>query len=188
MKSILLSNSKDKLYSVFNEEILNQLKQLTDINVLTCYDKEYILNNSEDFNEVEYIFSTWGMPFFLKEEIQAVFPSLKHLFYAAGSIQHFARPFFECKVSIHSAYRANAVPVAEYAVSQIILANKGFFLNCLYQSSNQKQKANELRQNIRGTYGCKIGIIGAGAIGGKVITMLKYLFLIPFWMIKKHRK
>ncbi len=173
MKSILLSNSRDKIYTVFSQKILNKLRKLTDIDVATCYDKEYIINNKKLFNDVNFIFSTWGMPFFTKDEILTIFPSLKNIFYAAGSVQHFARPFLECNISIHSAYKANAVPVAEYTVSQIILANKGFFQNCYYQSRNQTQKAIDLRQNIRGTYGCKIGIIGAGTIGSTVIKMLK---------------
>ena len=173
MKSIFLSNSKDKLFSVYSNDIINQLEQLTQINTNLCYCKEDILKNPKYFNDTEYIFSSWGMPSFTLEEITVLFPSLKHIFYAAGSVQHFARPFLELGISIHSAYKANAIPVAEYTVSQIILANKGFFLNCLYQSNNEISKAIEIRQNIKGTYGCYIGIIGAGAIGSTVIKMLK---------------
>lgn len=54
-------------------------------------------------------------------------PSLKAVFYGAGSVQAFARPFLNCGVKVFSACAANAVPVAEYTVAQIVLANKGFF-------------------------------------------------------------
>lgn len=168
-----MSNSKDKVYSVYNDAALFELKKLTDINISVCYTKEDILSDYCISKDTEYIFSTWGMPFFSKEEIHTVFPSLKHIFYAAGSVQHFARPFLESGIYVHSSYKANAIPVAEYTVSQIILANKGFFLNCFYQSNNLKQKAADIRNNIKGTYGCNVGIIGAGAIGSLVISMLK---------------
>ena len=45
----------------------------------------------------------------------------------AGSVQYFARPFIEAGIEVFSAWAANAVPVAEYTVAQIILANKGYF-------------------------------------------------------------
>lgn len=172
MESILLGNSPDRLYSVYNKEILEDISTLTSLEINKCYTKDFILQNPKAFKDTQYIFSTWGMPIFDKEEIREFFPSLKHIFYAAGSVQSFAKPFMDCEVSIHSAYMANAIPVTEYTVSQIILANKGFFLNCLYQSSGQIEMAMELRKHIKGTFGCNVGIIGAGAIGKKVISML----------------
>ena len=75
---------------------------------------------------VDFIFSTWGMPALTKEEIREYFPNLKHVFYAAGTVQAFARPFLELGISVHSAWRANGIPVAEVTVSEILLANKGF--------------------------------------------------------------
>ncbi|MBR5006203.1 MAG: hypothetical protein IKY07_03840, partial [Clostridia bacterium] len=49
----------------------------------------------EDYSptDAEVIFTTWGMKSFRHEEIREVFPNLKYIFYAAGSVQSFARPF-----------------------------------------------------------------------------------------------
>jgi len=172
METILLSNTPEKIYSVYSENILNEFSLHTKIDTSKCYCKDYITMNPFEFKDTKYILSTWGMPFFSKEEISLYFPSLEHIFYAAGSVQNFARPFMDCSVSVHSAYMANAVPVAEYTVSQIILANKCFFQNTYYQSNGMLNEAISIKKHIKGTYGCNIGIIGAGAIGTKVINML----------------
>ena len=72
-----------------------------------------------------------------------------------------------------SAWAANAVPVAEYTVSQIILANKGFFLTSRIFKEKEHSKALDMFKNYCGNYGTRIGIIGAGMIGKLVIKMLK---------------
>lgn len=125
--------------------------------------KEDVLREPARFQQVRHLFSTWGMPAFTQEEIAACFPSLQNVFYAAGTVQGFARPFLKQGVRVFSAWGANAVPVAEYAVSQIILANKGFF---------------QLTRGVAcppfpGNYGCKVGLLGAGMIGKRVISLLK---------------
>ena len=108
-----------------------------------------------------------------EEEIRACLPSLQCVFYGAGTVQAFARPFLACGVKVFSAWAANAVPVAEMAVAQIILANKGYFLtNRIYHTKGNKA-AKDAFTACRGNYGEAVGIIGAGMIGKLVIQMLK---------------
>ncbi|MBR6772957.1 MAG: hydroxyacid dehydrogenase [Clostridia bacterium] len=134
------------------------------------FGKADILNGKEFFADTEYIFSTWGMPDLSEEEIKAKLPSLKAVFYGAGSVQYFARPFLKCGAKVFSAWAANAVPVAEYTVAQIVLANKGFFKTMRY---TDRTDANRTLAEYRGNYGVKVGIIGAGMIGKLVIGKLK---------------
>ena len=136
----------------------------------TVYQKADVLENPKRFSDVEAVFSTWGMPCFSEEEIKACLPSLKAVFYAAGTVQAFARPFLACGVRVFSAWAANGIPVAEYTVAQIILANKGFFqtARCVTRA-----EAEAVSKNFLGNYGAKVGIIGAGMIGKLVIQMLK---------------
>ena len=136
----------------------------------TAYSKEDILNNPDTFCDTEYIFSTWGMPEFTEEEIKEYLPKLRAVFYGAGSVQAFARPFLNCGVKVFSAWAANAVPVAEYTVAQIILANKGFFKSMRFTDKTESRK---ILKNYPGNFNVKIGIIGAGMIGKLVINMLK---------------
>ena len=137
------------------------------------YTKAEVLNTPQLFQNTEYVFSTWGMPAFTEEEIKSCLPSLKAVFYGAGTVQAFARPFLNCGVKVFSAWAANAVPVAEYTVAQIILANKGFFSSSRLAKTGDRRAATQNFRAYPGNYGVKIGIIGAGMIGKLVIRMLK---------------
>ena len=157
MKTIYLCEKEQDLRRVFdtNDRI---------------YCKADVLQTPEQFRETEYIFSTWGMPVFTEEEIKACLPKLKAVFYGAGSVQKFAHPFLNCGVKVFSAWAANGVPVAEYTVAQIVLANKGFFKVMRY---TDRTKATEAFRKYPGNYGVKVGIIGAGMIGKMVIRKLR---------------
>lgn len=138
-----------------------------------CYKKEDVINRPERFNKTEFIFSTWGMPQFTENEIEKYLPNLKAVFYGAGSVQTFARPFLQCGIKVFSAWAANAVPVAEYTVAQIVLANKGFFQCSRIAKTGNRNAAAKFHLANPGNYGVKVGIIGAGMIGKLVINMLK---------------
>ena len=132
--------------------------------------KADLLADPAAFAETEYVFSTWGMPQLNEAEIRHLLPRLKAVFYAAGSVQAFARPFLASGVKVFSAWAANAVPVAEYTVAQIILANKGFFRSMRY---TDRKRAAADSAAYPGNYDAKVGIIGAGMIGKLVIRKLK---------------
>ena len=168
MKTIFLCDTKGNI-----ERVYKSCMTSFEPSDRTVYTKADVLANPAVFAEVEVIFSTWGMPTMSEEEIRRCFPALKALFYGAGTVQKFARPFLHCGVKVFSAWAANAVPVAEMTVAQIILANKGYFLtNRLYhQEGNKAAKASFVA--CRGNYGETVGIIGAGMIGKLVIQMLK---------------
>lgn len=173
MKGIFLGNpDRGTFDSVYTNQYINRLQNTISIPNLVI-DKTNIEDNIKFARETEFAFSTWGMPVFTEEEIQNYFPNLKAIFYAAGSVQYFARPFLNKRIKVFSAWAANAVPVAEYAVSQIILANKGFYQSCVKMSKGNVSGAKQYSDIFPGTYGCKVGIIGAGMIGSLVIRMLK---------------
>lgn len=140
-----------------------------------CYPHPLFENNelpAAPFAAVEYIFSTWNMPALTGEQIQFYFPNLKAVFYAAGTVRYFAAPYMERGVRIFSAWGANAVPVAEVTVSEIILANKGFF-QTLHRGDGPVWRAHDFGKPYPGNYDTPVGIIGAGMIGSLVIRMLK---------------
>lgn len=160
MKLIYLCENEQNVRNVFcnNERV---------------YKKSEIVRCPEEFKDTEYIFSTWGMPAFTEEEIKKYLPALKAVFYGAGTVQAFARPFLNCGVRVFSAWAANAVPVAEYTVAQIILANKGFFSSSRLAKAWKREEARNNHGSYTGNYDTKVGIIGAGMIGKLVIGMLK---------------
>ncbi len=124
---------------------------------------------------VEYLFSTWGFPTLSEEEIAARLPRLTCLFYAAGSVQAFARPLLARGVTVVSAAAANGIPVAEYTVAQILLANKGFFgaARLCSSSLDDRNAAHAHFAAHPGNYGTAVGLIGLGVIGAEVARRLR---------------
>jgi len=163
---------EDTVRQVYTQKQRQQLRELTGADPETVLTKEAVLADPSRTAGTEYLFSTWGMPAFTEEELARCFPALKAVFYAAGSVQEFARPFLSRGVKVFSAWAANAVPVAEYAAAQILLANKGYFASSRLCKSDYSS-ARAVFERFPGNYGCRVGILGAGMIGSRVIELLQ---------------
>ncbi|MBQ8431506.1 MAG: hydroxyacid dehydrogenase [Clostridia bacterium] len=172
MRSILISDKKQKITDVYSAALIADLRRRAALDE-GVYSREEILATPERFADVEYLFSTWGMPAFTEEEIELCFPNLKCVFYAAGSVQKFARPFLEKGIKVFSAWAANAVPVAEYTLAQILLANKGYYFTSRVMSQGEHRQAKQLAACYPGNYGERVGLLGVGMIGSLVAEMLK---------------
>lgn len=172
MKAVILCEVPHHVSTVYVPSVMTRLKELTNTDGVR-YGKADVLAEPEKFADTEYIFSTWGMPSFTEAEIKTCLPSLKCVFYAAGSVQAFARPFLNCGVRVFSAWAANAVPVAEYTVAQIILAGKDFFCQSRLLSNEDRVAADARRGSHIGNYRKKVGLIGCGMIGSLVAERLK---------------
>ena len=125
----------------------------------------------DELTEVEVIFSTWGMPL-LDDAALACLPRLKAVFYAAGSVKGFAEPLLERGIAVSSAWRANALPVAEYTVGHILLALKQTLQNA---RSVRRDRAYHRpgSPTITGAYGGTVGLVALGAIGRRVVELLR---------------
>ena len=166
MNAIFLCNSPDNVHRVYDAAAISRLRALCalDERIYTTADLDAIPKDAE------IIFSTWGMPTLTEAQIAQYLPRLQCVFYAAGSVQTFARPFFARGVRIFSAWAANAVPVAEYTVAQIVLANKGFFAQARDMKIHQPAPRSTA---YLGNYAQSVGLIGCGMIGSLVAQMLK---------------
>jgi phosphoglycerate dehydrogenase-like enzyme len=120
--------------------------------------------------EVEAIFSTWGMPLLTSSQLDSM-PLLKAVFYAAGAVGYFSKPLIERGIHVSSAWKANAVPVAEFTLSQILLSCKGYFANFREYRSHPDRGYSCGRG--AGVYGETVALLGAGAIGTRLIELLK---------------
>jgi len=170
MEAIFLSGRKEDLAHVYENSLMARLVAKTNSEPV-IYNKEEILQSPEQFQDTRFIFSTWGMPEFTEKEIRRLFPKLECVFYAAGTVQKFARPFLRCGVKVFSAWMANGIPVAEYTLAQILLANKGYFLTA--ETMSHGTTARHIAKHYPGNFGAAVGIIGVGAVGSQVCELLK---------------
>ena len=140
MRAIFLCNRESDVRRVYHADTVARLQSLCELD-----DRIYA---SADLAEIpadtEIIFSTWGMPCLTEAQIRVHLPRLQCVFYAAGSVQAFARPLLASGVRVFSAWQANAVPVAEYTLAQILLANKGFFQTSRIYNNGEYNKAREI--------------------------------------------
>ena len=171
MKAMFITTMKDKYDAVYTPEIHAELEKTLEF-IEPLHDLSTLDARIEELNEVEILFSTWGMPALTAEQIAKYFGKVKALFYGAGSVQLFARPFLDAGIELFSAWAANGVPVAEYTVAQIVLANKGFFQR-FHRCTNDKWSNRATKHPFTGNYNNKVGLIGIGMIGSLVAEMLK---------------
>ena len=161
-----------RTFEAYDQELISALQEIVNLSSQVFVPEE-MEAQKETLAQVEYIFATWGMPTLTEEEINTYLPNLKAVFYAAGSVQYFARPYLRCGVRIFSAWGANGVPVAEYTVSQILLAGKGYFQCQRKMKSGRFAEARAYCDNFPCNYHSKVGILGVGMIGSMVLERLK---------------
>ena len=170
-KAIFLVNNSDNITKVYSDKNKEKLFSELDFHKEPIsYDT--LAENKAVTSEADYIFSTWSMPHLTKEEIKEYFPKAKAVFYGAGSVQGFAKEFLECGIRVCSAWVANGVPVAEYTVSQIVLANKGFFRSAM-ELKKTRNNDRYVTNALPGNYDVNVGLIGMGTIGSRVAKMLQ---------------
>ncbi len=168
----IFMGTKDAIANAYSAETRAHMAEMLEI--LPGYYTEEMLRSGArpELRDVRFAFSTWGITPLTEEEIAALLPDLGAVFYAAGTVQAFARPFFRRGVRIFSAWGANGVPVAEFTVAEILLANKGFF-QTMHRGGAPVWAEHDRAKPHPGNYGAAVGIIGAGMIGSMVIERLR---------------
>lgn len=98
---------------------------------------------------------------------------LQAVVHAAGTVKnHLSGEFWTSGVAVSSAADANAVPVAEYTVAQVLLANKQLdAMRAAYRSGRVAADWNE-RFPEAGNYRRTVGVVGASRIGRRVLNHL----------------
>jgi len=126
---------------------------------------------AEKLKSLEVIFSTWGMPALSSAQLERL-PSLKAVFYAAGSVRHFARPFLERGVVVVTAAAANAVPVAEYTLSMVLFALKRGWAHA-WNLKQARHPRGWKKLPLPGAFGSTVGLISMSLVGRRVRELLR---------------
>ncbi|WP_427015444.1 hydroxyacid dehydrogenase [Pseudarthrobacter sp. P1] len=115
----------------------------------------------------------WGCPP-LTAQVLALAPNLRFVLHAAGSVRaHVGDAVWDRGIRVSTAAAANAIPVAEYTLAMILLANKKVLqLAAALKSTRNVVPLDELYPSM-GNYGQRIGVVGASKIGRAVIGLLK---------------
>jgi phosphoglycerate dehydrogenase-like enzyme len=169
-KAAFFSDQPERLQQVFDQERRNLLSERVDLYPAVVTSESFD-SLAGELSNLDVIFSTWGMPRLSSTQVAAL-PRLEAVFYAAGTVRLFAEPFFARGISIVSAWGANAVPVAEFALAQILLSCKGYFRNS--RACRVPEKARkDVAPKGNGAYGELVSVLGAGMVGRTVIRMLR---------------
>ena len=156
--------------SVYSEATYKNIAEIVDFPIgRKTISKDMIDEYKTLLQSADYLFSTWGMIPFTKEQIAEYLPNCKAVFYAAGSVQFFARPFIESGILVFSAWVANAVPVAEYTFAVMSLANTGFFST----HRNLTSPSGWHHDGHPGNYDATFGFISYGMISQMAIERVK---------------
>lgn len=170
MKAVFFCNG-NRFRRVYPYEFYQELAAMLEIHPDVIRSDELELQKGL-LQDAEAIISSWGMPALSEDQIGTYLPNLKVVFYGAGSVQEFARPFLSKGIRVSSAWAANAVPVIEFSASVIQLAMKGFFPAYRLARSNWQDAGAEADKR-PGCYLAKVGLLGLGMIGRGVAEKLK---------------
>ena len=124
-------------FSLIYESVYDEMKSYVNF-YSKPQTKEKISKNPLLLKEAEVIFSGWGCPV-MDESFLREAPNLKAVFYGAGSIKYLVTDaFWEREIKITSAYAANAQPVVEYTLSQILFSLKRGWYYVMKSKSNSR--------------------------------------------------
>lgn len=151
-----------------------RIRNLIDISEINYPGSELANADGKILGEIEIILGGWSLTKLTPEFLSKV-PNLKAVLYGAGSIKYFVTDEFWAKdIPVTSAYAANAVPVAEFTLAQIILALK----NALPAAFAMKQARKKVPTPVPpGCLGSSVGLISLGMVGRLVREKLKVLDL-----------
>lgn len=152
--------------------------QLTELDTLVRLDparaiQDFSAVDDETLGRLEILVSSWGTPR-VDAAALARMPRLRAVVHAAGTMRFVAGDELWDRedIVLTSATAANSVPVAEYALAQILLAGKrSLRREATYHEARRRTGGPSLEQG--GNYGSVVGLIGASHIGRLVAEHLR---------------
>ncbi len=150
----------------------DQLARLAEIAVVADHEP------LDDFTEpraerllsgAEVLLAHWGCPPLDAVALERA-PRLRLVAYAAGTVRPIVTPaVWQRGLTVTSAAAANAIPVAEFTLAAILLANKGALAALRHRPGDPPPP----RPARVGNYGRRIGVVGASRVGRHLIELLR---------------
>jgi len=163
--------SKSSLERVYGEVEQAEVAKRFDMSE-TLVTRENWRDHRTILQDAEVVLSSWGGPI-LDKELLAAMPNLEMYFYGAGTIKGLMTDAaWDRGIRITNAVAANAVPVAEFCVAQILFSLKhGWKYMQLAKADNPQFW--QCNKPVPGNYGSKVGIVSFGNIARKTCELLK---------------
>jgi phosphoglycerate dehydrogenase-like enzyme len=121
--------------------------------------------------DAEVIIGHWGCPTLTADVLDRA-PNLRLLAYAGGTVKwQVTDAVWERGITVTTAAPANAIPVAEYTLAMILLANKGAF--AFHEHLRDRTQRLVVDPMTVGNVGKRVGIVGASLVGRLVIERLR---------------
>lgn len=139
--------------------------------VLQSFDEPH---DGPDLAEVEVLITGWGCPQ-LSPDVLARMPRLRAVFHTGGATEGIisSRAAQQKGILVASAAEANAIPVAEYAFAEIILANKRIRASEQVYRRRRELIDREVEFSDTGNYRRTVGLVGASRTGRRVAELLR---------------
>jgi phosphoglycerate dehydrogenase-like enzyme len=122
----------------------------------------------------DILFTGWGAAR-VDAKALAIAARLRLIAHAGSAVKPAAAPeVWQAGIAVTAAAIANAVPVAEYALAMILLANKRTFpVRERFRTERKLWQPQWLAPGEPGNYGAIVGIVGASRIGRRLLALLK---------------
>ena len=169
-RAIFLSQNPEAVARVYGQGRRERVEALMPTRP-GCVRREDLSGHAAELGQVQAVWSTWGMPVLADGDL-ALLPRLRAVFYAAGTVRQFAPVLLARGVTVCSAWRANALPVAEFALAHILLALKQTWPQARAIGAARDWET-PARPPSTGSYGATVGLIALGAVGRRVVELLK---------------
>jgi phosphoglycerate dehydrogenase-like enzyme len=123
--------------------------------------------------DAEILLTGWGCPE-LSAAVLDRAPKLRLIAHCAGTVKEMVTPAcWERGLRVITAAEANAIPVVEYTVAAILLANKhAFRIREVYRQERRYGLWHHITPGI-GNLNKRVGIVGASRIGRRLIEALR---------------
>lgn len=159
---------------VFDEESVNRLAACCNILSLTPIQNFADRAARSLLAQADVLITGWGCAMISPEVLQDA-PRLKLIAHAAGTVKFNIDPAaYAAGIRVTHAAEANAVPVAEFTLAAILLANKRVFESReLYRQDPSRAACHDLMDQPIGNFRRTVGLIGASRIGRRVAAMLQ---------------
>jgi phosphoglycerate dehydrogenase-like enzyme len=156
---------------MFSQAQLDELDRRLDLAPVVLQGPEDV-DRLPHADRIELLITGWGCPG-LDAALLDRLPALRYVLHSAGSVKEFVtNTVWERGIGVSSQVAANAIPVAEYTVAMIVLANKGVFTMAHRARPGEPEPDIHAELAHAGNHGKTVGVVGASRVGTLVLRML----------------